>query len=119
MRRRVAYCQQFERFWARADPSLGAKGSKKEAYAAWASMVESQEDAAFIIQAYDAQAQAKRELKGKGLFFAPFPNLCRYIKHERFDDGIDQQQSTGTKDDRRKEEYRAYLEHARANWGDT
>mgnify|MGYP001169085582 CR=1 FL=1 len=115
MRRKAVYSQDFEMFWSIADAALGAKGSKKDAYAEWLKMIESTEDADLIIRAYQSQAEAKRQLQQAGQFFAPFPHLNRYIRDERFDDEIEQAVSnTNTskaRDVSRADEYRQYLEH--------
>ena len=115
MRRKAVYSQDFEMFWSIADAKLGAKGSKKDAYAEWLKMIESTEAAALIIRAYQSQAEAKRQLQQAGQFFAPFPHLNRYIRDERFDDEIEQAVSnTNTskaRDVSRADEYRQYLEH--------
>ena len=115
MRRKAVYSQDFEMFWSIADAKLGAKGSKKDAYAEWLKMIESTEDADLIIRAYQSQAEAKRGLQQAGQFFAPFPHLNRYIRDERFDDEIEQAVSnTNTskaRDVSRADEYRQYLEH--------
>ncbi len=114
MRRKAVYSQDFDTFWSMADAKLGAKGSKKDAYAEWLKMIESTEDADLIIRAYQSQAEAKRELQRAGQFFAPFPHLNRYIRDERFDDEIEQAVNNTdkqTRDDTRREEYQRYLEH--------
>ena len=97
-----------------SDATLGAKGSKKEAYSEWSNMIETPRDAELIIRAYQEQAEAKKKLQELGQFFAPFPHLNRYIKHERFDDEIEQSTNNTdrkTRDDARREEYQRYLEH--------
>ena len=114
MRRKAVYSQDFEMFWSISDAKLGAKGSKKDAYAEWLKMIESTEDADLIIRAYQSQAEAKRELSESNRFFAPFPHLNRYIRDERFDDEVEQSINNTdrqTRDDARREEYQRYLEH--------
>lgn len=114
MKRKTLYSQDFDTFWSMADAKLGAKGSKKDAYAEWLKMIESPEDAEEIIRAYQRQSEAKRELSEANRFFAPFPHLNRYIRDERFDDEIEQAVNNTdkqTRDDTRREEYQRYLEH--------
>lgn len=82
VRKRNEYPEDFEKLW-KLYP--GTTGSKKEAYKEYKKSSIKADEMAVAIQ---NQMEFKNKQAKAGIFVSSWPHLCRWIKHERWNDRI-------------------------------
>lgn len=87
--------QDFEKFWSIFPNSeLGGKGSRKRAMSEFLKLSPGKVTLETLIAAVTKQAEYKLFMKSKGEFVPQFQHVERWIKNERWNDEIPEQQIT-------------------------
>jgi len=74
------YPDNFNFFWAIFTPTLGAKGSKSEAYREWQKLKFSDSDVAALLRISQSEYRRKLALRETDQFDPNFPHVCRILK---------------------------------------
>ena len=74
------YPDNFNFFWAIFTPTLGAKGSKSEAYRQWKKLKFSDSDVAALLRISQSEYRRKLALRTTDQFDPNFPHVCRILK---------------------------------------
>ena len=74
------YPDNFNFFWAIFTPTLGAKGSKSEAYREWQKLKFSDSDVAALLRISQSEYRRKLALRTTDQFDPNFPHVCRILK---------------------------------------
>ena len=74
------YPDNFNFFWAIFTPTLGAKGSKSEAYRQWKKLKFSDSDVAALLRISQSEYRRKLALRSTDQFDPNFPHVCRILK---------------------------------------
>ena len=74
------YPDDFNFFWAIFTPTLGAKGSKSEAYREWQKLKFSDSDVAALLRISQSEYRRKLALRSTDQFDPNFPHVCRILK---------------------------------------
>ena len=111
---KTTYSADFEAFWADLNKiKTRTLGSKPEAYRACEALQVEDSDYEYLLTQYKLQKLQKERLKAMGIFEAEFPDICRWIKHRRFEDAPDERansQIISRSDQRKREALTRYLE---------
>ena len=117
--KRQKYTQTFETFWSSLE-NYFPKGSKVEAFKQFQKLECNQDDAEFISSRYNELVNAKRAVLERGGWTAATKHVCRYIKHEEWDNEICERLDTGrTKDEERRRQYAEFFSGTEEDLGES
>lgn len=117
--KRKRYTDCFENFWGSLE-NYFPKGSKPEAFKEFQRLECDESDAEFIAERYNAAVSAKRIIIESGNWSAPLKHICRYLKHEEFDNEINERiVRTSSKDSERREQYAEFFAGTEASVGES
>ena len=117
--RRKQYTDCFEKFWVSLE-NYFPKGSKPEAFKEFQRLECDDQDAEFIAARYNQAVNAKRTMIEGGNWSAPLKHVCRYLKHDEFDNEIDEPVARQSgKDSQRREQYAQFFGGTEASMGES
>ena len=117
--RRKQYTDCFEKFWVSLE-NYFPKGSKPEAFKEFQRLECDDKDAEFIAARYNQAVNAKRTIIEGGNWSAPLKHVCRYLKHEEFDNEIYEPVARqSSKDSERRDQYAQFFGGTEASMGES